>query len=516
MCAAPKTRERIADQHKGPTPSSTKGCESRRRLVRLVPPVAGLWHCFTHTSCICNDEIACVNRVIGEVPLPTAAGCRDVAKAMRSLWRVKHLTPLSLVEALATFKGTKNKLYTTAYDSLMVEPLSAKDARIKAFVKAERFDPSDKINPDPRMIQARDPRYNLNLARFLRGIEHEVYSICRDGLPLIVKCKNPRERADVIMQRWRQFRDPVCFSLDCSRWDKHISLDMLKVEHDFYRAWYPGEVELDRLLKMQERNFCTTSNGVKYTVAGGRMSGDMNTALGNCALMVGMVSAAMKNLGVKDYAMIDDGDDVLVLVERSMFRLLSERLPGEYLKYGQELKIENVAYHVQDVVFCQGKPTWNGSEWVMARNWRKVLSQSCCGTKHWNDPFMVRPMLGLLGDCENAIHGGIPILQTFATKLRELSGGARARIGHLDSSYQYRLASYRIDDVLDLQARPITDEARYQFEVTWGVDPSTQLGIEAAIQTWNPHEFYRDVPVELTAEDWDQKLDPGINNPTVL
>lgn len=516
VCAAPKVSEKIADQHVGPQPSSTKGCESRRRLVRIVPPIFGTWHCFTHTSCICNDTIACVNRVIGRVPLPTTAGVKEVEAVIYKLWPYRHLKPLSLEEALATFKGTKNKLYKRAYDSLVVEPISNRDARIKAFVKAERFNPSEKNNPDPRMIQARSPRYNLNLARYLRGIEHHIYGLKQRGMPVIVKCMNPRQRAQLIREKWFAFNDPVCLSLDCSRWDKHVSKSMLKVEHRFYKSFYPGEVELDKLLKWQERNECITSNGVKYVVDGGRMSGDMNTASGNCLLMVGKIVAAMKRLGIKVYSIVDDGDDGLLLIERSDLERVLRELPGIFLDYGQELKIENIAYALQEIIFCQCKMTWNGTEWTMARDWRKVLSHSCCGTKHWNDPHMVRPMFGLLGDCENALHGGIPILQVFASRLRQLSTGKRARIQHMDSSYQYRIASYKLDDILELLERPITAEARFQFEVTWGLDPSTQMAIEAHIREWNPNVHCRDVGPELVAWDWVQKLDPGLCNPTTL
>lgn len=514
MCAAPKTMEQIADRHSGPLPPLTKGCESRRRLVRFVPPIYGLWHCFTHTSCVCNDVIACTNRVLGVVPLATRAGVEAIEKSVRQLWPYRHINPLSLEEALATFKGTKNKLYTRAYESLRVEPISERDARIKAFVKAERFDPADKINPDPRMIQARDPRYNLHLARYLRGIEHSVYGLKRGGLPVIVKCKNPRQRAELLFARWKQFDRPVCFSLDASRWDKHVNIDVLRVEHNFYRQWYPAEIELDRLLRWQERNRCVTSNGVRYVVNGGRMSGDMNTALGNCLLMVAMIHAAMRGLGIKDYQIIDDGDDCLVLTEEHNYELLNAELPRIFLTYGQELKIENVARHPQDVVFCQSKLTLGADGWTFARNWRKVLSHSCCGTKHWNDPNMVRPMFGMLGDCENAIHRGVPIIQVYATRLRELSKGARANIEHLDSGYQYRIGSYQLGDIKNIDGGEITTEARVEFERTWGVDPSTQLHIERTIMQWDPREFAVDVPIELVATDWTQRLHPGIRNPT--
>lgn len=515
VCAAPKPLEEIADRHGRPSPPRNLGCESRRRLVRIVPPVYGLWHCFTHTNCICNDTIACTNRVIGRVPLPTADGVVQLGRMVRRLWPLRHFTPLSLEESLATFKGTKNKVYLKAYLSLLVEPVSIKDSRIKAFVKAERFDPADKENPDPRMIQARDPRYNLCLAKYLRPIEHAVYGLQRHGMPVIVKCMNPRQRAELVMKRWAQFDDPVCFSLDCSRWDKHVSAEVLQVEHDFYRSCFPGEFELSKLLEWQMDNICTTSNRLRYRVRGGRMSGDMNTAVGNCVLMVAMVFVAMAILNVKRFEVVDDGDDCLVLVERSELMRLTTALPQVFLSFGQELKIENIASSVQDIVFCQGKIVLGADGWTFARNWRKVLSQSCCGTKHWNDPNMVRPMFGLIGDCENAVHRGIPILQAFATRLRELSCGYRCRLQHLDSSYQYRISNYQLGDINSLVAGEVTWEARAVFEKAFGVDPSTQIAIENALRAWTPTEHLRDVGEEFVG-GWPQQLDPSITNPTVL
>jgi len=514
VCAASKPLEKVSARHGAPRPPPTKGCESRRTIVRAHPGLYGLWHCFTHSSCLDNDIVGVINRVLGEVPLPTPAGVKRVRKAIYKLWHPQPCSPLTWEQALGTFKGSKLRVYQRAYSSLLVEPLSRRDARIKAFVKAEKFDPAEKSNPDPRVIQARDPRYNLSIARYFRPMEHLTYGLRRHGMPVVAKCLNPSQRSDLFFRKWEMFKDPVCVSLDSSRWDKHVSSEMLKVEHDFYRQFYPGDVELDQLLRWQMVNQCVTSNGLKYTVNGGRMSGDMNTAMGNIILACGMVFSGMDELNIKEFEVIDDGDDILLMLERSSLALVEERLPGIFLTYGQELKIENVAFDFHDAVFCQSKITWNGERYIFARNWRKVLSQSCCGTKHWNDPYMVRPMFGLIGDCEMAQHRGIPILQAFATRLRELSGGARARLVHLDSSYQYRIASYQLDLITGLQPSVITDRARVEFEQTWGVSPSEQVAYENALALWNPTAM-RNVGQEIFYP-WVQHLDPAIRNPTCL
>jgi hypothetical protein len=490
------------------------GCESRRRLVRIVPPIYGTWHCYTHTNCLCNDTVACVNRVLGVVPLPTVKGVRAVRAAILRLWPPIACSPLTLEEALKTFTRIP-KVYQRAYDSLLVEPLSRKDAGIKAFVKAERFDPEGTENPDPRLIQARDPRYNLNLAKYLRGLEERIYGLQKHGLPVVAKCRNPFQRASIILRKWNMLADPVFVSLDSSRWDKHISIEMLKVEHDFYMAHYCGDPDLALLLKWQLVNKCRTSNGLRYTVHGGRMSGDMNTACGNVVLACGMVFAAMEELRIRKFEVFDDGDDIGLMIERSDLARVKARLPGIFKNYGQELKIENVAHDIHDIVFCQAKPTWNGEEYTMARNWKKVLSQSCCGTKHWNDHRLVRPMFGLLGDCEMAQHHGIPILQAFAARLRELSGGERSLLSHLDSSYQYRIGNYKLENLFSAAETTITHRSRLEFQLSWGVTPSEQLAIEDHIAQWTPGTEFRDVGVEIHFP-WVQYLDPGINNPTCL
>jgi len=456
--------------------------------------------------------VAVNNRVTGEVPLPTAAGVAAIRSALRRLWPFKALSPLTLEQALESFKGRKFEVYSRAFESLQHKPLSKRDARISAFVKAEKFNPLDKINPDPRLIQARDPRYNLHVSRYMRPLEHEVYALRKNRLPVIVKCLNPVQRAEVLMKKWALFKRPVCFSIDCSRWDKHVSLEVLELEHEFYQSWFKGDIELEQLMRWQRINKCRTANGVKYTVVGGRMSGDMNTALGNCVLMCGMVTAVLDDIA-GHYEIMDDGDDCLVFCEEDDFGCLTEHLPKRFLEYGQELKIENVARHPQDIVFCQGKLTL-GEEWTMARNWRKVLSQSCCGTKHWNDPLMVPAMFGLLGDCENALHRGIPILQVFAERLRELSGGARARLCHLDSSYVYRIGAYDLGDIRQMSAAPITELARFQFFRTWGVEIWEQLAIEHHIRNWSPSITYLEGPAELDHR-WDHVLSPSIPNPII-
>jgi len=295
-----------------------------------------------------------------------------------------------------------------------------------------------------------------------------------------------------------RFKRPVVFSIDCSRWDKHVTSEVLKIEHEFYQSFYHGDEFLKHLLKMQVKNKCCTKNGVRYQVHGGRMSGDINTALGNCFLMVVMAEAALRKIGVT-HDLLDDGDDCLVFSEEEDFEKIEKDLPAIFLTYGQELKVENIARKPEAVVFCQSRMVWNGETWTMVRPWQKILSQTCCGTKYWNMPNMVRPMLGLVGACESYLSRGVPILSVFARALHRLSQGEMAKITCAESglALKYKLESGNAEQPTYIDSN-ITPAARLSFEETWGVPLWQQFAIERRLDQWTLETTdAKTVPIEL-------------------
>lgn len=490
--------------HVGPTPPPGWEHNSKRHIIRIVPPIPGLWACGVHSPCVCNELVSATNRVLGVVPLPTDHGLRILhAEAVRLARGFGHLEPWTLERVRDSFRGKRARRYFEAYDSLTVNPLSPSDGRINSFVKAEKFNPDVKVNPDPRMIQARSPRYNLVIAKYLRPVEHCIYNISSRGLRQVAKGLNQRQRGQLIVDKFSRFHRPVCFSVDCSRWDKHVSIGVLRIEHGFYRRLLPNHPELDRVLSWQEDNHCRTSNGVKYTVAGGRMSGDINTALGNCLLMVLMVRAALREMHVKHYDLLDDGDDCLVFVEEEDFPLLERELHNIFLQFGQDLKIENIARDWSQVVFCQSRVVHDGLDYIMVRDWKKVISQSTCGTKYWNDPNLVRPMMRLLGDCELALSSGIPILQAYAEALRRIGGHSSAKAVNLDPGVAYRVGlEGDFDEVISCaRARPVTRYAREVFEKVFSVPLWEQEAIEEILANW---DLDSTISLDLPSE-WDHR-----------
>ena len=128
---------------------------------------------------------------------------------------------------------------------------------------------------------------------------------------------------------------------------------------------------------------------------------------------------------------------------------------------------------------------WNGSEYVMIRDWRKVLSQACCGTKHWNDPNMVRPMMGLVAACESVLCRGVPILAPFAEAMQRIARGRMAALNACDSGLLRRFQIETGTDVPKFLKSDITLEARLSFQETFGVMISEQHTIERRLAEWD-------------------------------
>lgn len=458
--------------------------------------------------------IAASNRVVGVVPLPTEEGLGDLRYQARLLARQIGMVPeWSEEQFVYSYVGRRLNRYLQAWETFAEKPLWKGDARVEAFVKAEKFNPLAKRNPDPRMIQLRHPRYNIKLGVYLRPIEHRLYKLKGPtGLRIIAKGLAPNERAKLLVQKMRKFDKPVVISVDGSRWDKHISPEILKVEHQVYMACN-NDPQLRMLLSWQLTNRVRTRNGVKYTVRGNRMSGDMNTAVGNCLLMVLMVRAYARKIGLKKWDFFDDGDDCLLLFEESQEELVQESLQRVFLSYGQETKIENRATTPEQVVFCQSRPVWDGTAWTMTRDWQKCLSQDCSGARKWGTPNLVRGMMGAVGICNLSMCRGIPILQEWALACIRNSRGAGIPKSFLDDEEAYLRIKHTTgwtwaETCRRQEAQPITVAARFSFHDAWGVDPEQQQHIEEQLREWELSDVFAEERAPEYSSDWALDLHP--------
>lgn len=457
---------------------------------------------FVHNNCRCNEIVSLRNRVLFDCIKPSRVRvqqCKLIARLIAD-W----LPPTDLMEGewIEAYTGRKRRKYLEAQMDLASRPIRRSDSYVAAFIKAEKIFELK----DPRMIQARSARYNYELANYLKPIEHALYNIKGTGrlskfLPpgrLIAKGCNMERRAGLIRKKMDRLNNCYVVSLDASRFDAHITT-MLEVEHLIYNRYWRSP-KLQKLLAWQVRNRGRTSTGIRYSLRGSRMSGDMNTALGNCLISIIILANVMRNLKLhpSKWDMLCDGDDVLLFVPASELHHLP-RVVDLYAEHGLPIKVENVTNNYHRVLFCQTHPIQTQLGPKMVATPTRTLSRALVGVRHWNEPKFIPRYLALIGYCELALNMGVPVLQEFA--LTVLSWGTE-----LPANIQMTgrvVKAMREERRHPIQPLPITSEARLSFEEATGIGPIEQRSYEQALRALSRHGSKKEThSVDQPASYW--------------
>lgn len=470
-----------------------EGHHSRMKYL-AVPALPNCPVPFFHHSCVHNEKLCIMNRVLGKVPLPTEDGLitmRMGALILRRALPRTHAEKLGLFAEV--YSGHKRLRYLEAVEKSLMG-YSKFNAGITAFVKKEKMFPDVAKGfeiQDPRPVQFRDAIFCVQLARFLKPIEHHLYNL-KIKSPMISETRlvgkglNQIQRGELLAEKLSHFKDPVVISLDCKRFDKHVSYEQLQVEHSVYLHSNP-DPEFARILSWQLVNKCRTRSGFRYKTYGKRMSGDMNTALGNCVIMMSMVIGVFTRfLSHIKYDLFDDGDDCLVIVEREFLDLVSETLIIQFHNMGHVLKVENVAYKIEHVQWCQSHPVlMQNGKYKFVRNPIKTMANDLVSPKllSGNGKVHVRAV----GLCELALNLGVPVLQNYALALIRNSEGAKLRLD--DDMSLYLRARREISNfdsrVETLEPKEISFETRKSFEEAFGIPVMKQIDIEQELDKWS-------------------------------
>lgn len=390
----------------------------------------------------------------------------------------KHMPNLPRLSSTATvsmFRGPKRKVYEAARLSLAKTAISERDARLSMFSKYEKQD----VGKAPRAINPRDPRYNLELARYLKHAEHHFFKAInkawgKNTRATVIKGFNAHDAADILRAKWDRFSDPVAVGLDATKFDMHVSVRALQYEHSFYRALFPGQQRLHRLLDWQLNNsgvsWCPDGR-VKFSLRGTRASGDINTSLGNCILMCAMVYDWCKVAGV-EAELANNGDDCVVIMERRDLERFMTGLTENFRDKGFAMEVEAPVYHFEGIEFCQTHPVRTVNGWVMVRNHLAVLQKDLmCLVDTPNDK-VYRRWLGAVGECGLASAHGVPVQQAWYEMIRRNGTKPRSK----ETEYIFKNTSQMVrrfsgEDV-------VTDDARVSYYLAYGVTPDMQKHLE--------------------------------------
>lgn len=425
-------------------------------------------------------------------PLPGQFGeCDPYARSIIKKSGGRHcMRAIDRAEFPALYKDKRRRtIYQNAVDSLEEDGWKDSYGRLTTFVKAEKIDATAKGDPAPRVIQPRKPEYNVELGVVLKPFEHRIYDAMAEAIgksTIVAKGINAVELGNLIASKWERFNDPVAIGLDASRFDQHVSLDALEYEHGIYMALCerPYKRKLARLLELQRKNrgvAMAKDGGFRYEVDGCRMSGDMNTALGNCILMCSMTVNLVKKLGLQAYDMINNGDDMVLFVERADLSVVMGEIPTHYLNFGFTMKVEEPVSILEQIEFCQMRPVQTATGYVMTRNWDVVLSKDLVTLLDIPNEKRFKQWMTAISDGGLSVASGMPILQEF---YKQLNFGVD--IGKIKNHGAFDHSSSGWAIGLLPKESPIEDKTRVSFALAFGLSESEQLVLESTIRNWRP------------------------------
>jgi hypothetical protein len=392
-----------------------------------------------------------------------------------------------------SYTGRKYTLYSNAMKTLLTRGVRRSDAFLSSFVKAEKLNLTSKPDPTPRIIQPRGPVYNTAVGVFLKPLEGVIYKGIMKVFhePTVFKGMNAQQQGALLAQKWSRFAKPVAVGIDASRFDQHVSRDALEWEHSVYTT-IMGDPEFAKLLRWQldNKGFVRCGDGtIRYEVNGSRMSGDMNTALGNCLIMCALVWEYMRSLGlgVDDYALANNGDDCVVIFEEHHLVAFQQGLDGFFLEFGFEMTVEDPCYELEAIEFCQCHAVWTPYGYTMVRDPRVCIDKDLI-TYKWME-VQTRQGWDLLrksiSDGGTALAGCIPVLGAFY-----------AYVGRNVQRHKNKRGQELVKTEItgfDMLARNMSfvreepaDKTRLSFYRAFGWSPDEQTALEEAYDSCTP------------------------------
>jgi hypothetical protein len=389
--------------------------------------------------------------------------------------------PWTLDRVVESYSGRQQLRYAQARESVMTQPLDLKrDARVATFIKAEKINFTAKPDPAPRVIQPRDPRFNVCFAKYIKPMEHLIYKAMGQmyKYPCVAKGFNASQTGEILAKKWQLFDKPACVGLDASRFDQHVSVDALRWTHSIYKK-FCKDPEFCKILGAMyiNKGYGNAKDGrVKYKVKGCRMSGDMDTALGNCVLMVGITYSLCQTLNIK-HELFDNGDDCIVIMESSDVDRFNAAVDDWYGSLGFTMKVEAPVYQLERIEFCQTHPIFDGYTWRMVRN-IVALSKDMTSVINWEQ---LSTWWRAIGECGKALTYGIPVFEAFYKWLCRIG---KQGVG-IERHPLYRCGMVNLASGMVYRDTVISAEARLSFAAAFGISPDMQVALELMYETLN-------------------------------
>lgn len=339
--------------------------------------------------------------------------------------------------------------------------------RVSSFIKLESYG-EWKIG---RLINSRVDDFKVWCGRFFKTIERTLFHsrLAR----FFVKNLQPWERA----RRVRELHDrhwKYYYSTDYSSFEKHFTKIVMEcLEFPLYRYMLEGLIspsDLGFLFQiLSGRNKLRTRSGHKASVNARRMSGEMNTSLGNTFANFLLCAYVMysKGIGLGGFDAIFEGDDGMI---GSNVPLTSE----DFQRCGFDIKISQVQ-NPMEASFCglifaeSGQTVRDPLRFFENFGWTGSFIHA--GPKIMNELLRAKSLSALYET------PSCPIISAAARRCLSITRGHNARFvrdGYHDVDLIPR-------DESKLSAPDVSDDTRVLFGRLFGIPPQEQLRLERDI-----------------------------------
>nr|QTJ63684.1 RNA-dependent RNA polymerase [Odonatan tombus-related virus] len=240
---------------------------------------------------------------------------------------------------ISTLPRDKQKLYQQTA-KWMDDNHNKHSPVITPFTKIEKMTRKYKA---PRLIQARHPTFNIKYGCYIKPIEIDIKNHVQFSKG------NYRMMAMKINEMKKKYK--YYTEIDHTTFDAHVTVEHLRLTHMFYSACHGPNAELRQLSKQTIRNNGKTRDKIKYKVRGTRMSGDVDTSLGNSLINYAIIKQGLEHLKIKGDVIVN-GDDSIIFSDNPID---VTKITQIMKYYNMETKCKETTTNIYNVEFCQHK-----------------------------------------------------------------------------------------------------------------------------------------------------------------
>ncbi len=345
----------------------------------------------------------------------------------------------------------------------------------KCFIKDEPYD----TYKFPRGIFARKDDFKLRVGPIFKLIESELFK-----LPYFVKKVPVSERARFLFKLFGSC--PAQTGFDYEHLRRYIATDYTAFESSFtsdvmhdcemilYRYMVQNLPDGRRFIELLERVLCGVNDcrfrNISVKMRAGRMSGEMNTSLGNGFTNLMLFMFAMEYFGCDEFLVLVEGDDGIA-------SYLGPKIPNSfYSRLGFNIKL--TYYETLNLASFCGQIFDFETFTVITNPIKVLLNFSWVNIKYGN--MSKRVQMGLIRSKALSLlyqYPGCPIVQSFALRMIHFTAGYRAYIDTSLDSYK-RFIMEEAVRLADTVGRPVPISARQLMFDVFNITIYDQLLLE--------------------------------------